>query len=261
VTIAFYLPGGVPVYAFTLVLALGATLGLLWVAWRTPDKEILYTLDVGLLVLLGGMLGGRVAFVAANWVYYQSHLQEILAVHHGGYSWTGALAGGVLALVLVAAVKQASLGRLADAMLPLLATLTIAGWLGCWLDGCAYGPRTDQWWGFPVMNEWGQTALRLPTQLLGAVLTLVLFGLLDWSRAWLAGRGRSHRPGTFASLGVLLLSLEMFALSYVRVDPSHMWNGFRLEAWAALGFAVLAALALGISLLLPKRDRPTKVRE
>ena len=167
-TIAFYLPGGVPVYAFTLVLALGAALGLLWVAWRTPDKEVLYTLDVGLLVLLGGLLGGRAAFVVSNWVYYQSHLLEIFAVHHGGYSWTGALAGGVLALVLVAAVKQASLGLLADAMLPLLATLTIAGWLGCWLDGCAYGPRTDQWWGFPAINEWGQTALRLPTQTAGS---------------------------------------------------------------------------------------------
>ena len=211
-TIAFYLPGGVPVYAFTLVLALGAALGLLWVAWRTPDKEVLYTLDVGLLVLLGGLLGGRAAFVVSNWVYYQSHLLEIFAVHHGGYSWTGALAGGALALILVAAVKQASLGLLADAMLPLLATLTIAGWLGCWLDGCAYGPRTDQWWGFPAINEWGQTALRLPTQLLGAVFTLALFGLLDWSRAWLAVRGRSPRPGTFACLGVLLLSLEMFAL-------------------------------------------------
>jgi hypothetical protein len=36
-----------------------------------------------------------------------------------------------------------------------------------------------------------------------------------------------------------------------------MWNGFRLEAWAALGFAMLAALALVVSLLLPDRDRHT----
>jgi len=257
VTIAFYLPGGVPVYAFTLILALGATLGLLWVAWRAPDKEVLYYLDAGLLVLLGGLLGGRAVFVAANWVYYQSHLLEIFAVHRGGFSWTGALAGGLLVLALVAAISHTSLGVLTDAMLPLLATLTISGWLGCWLDGCAYGPRTDRWWGFPVMNEWGQTEPRWPTQLLGALLTLALFWLLDLSHAWLEVRGRSPRPGTFAILGVLILSLEMFALSYLRVDPSHMWNGFRLEAWVALGFAVLAALVLVVSLLLSMFERRT----
>jgi phosphatidylglycerol:prolipoprotein diacylglycerol transferase len=260
VTIAFYLPGGVPVYAFTLILALGATLGLLWVALRAPDKEVLYTLDIGLLTLLGGLLGGRAVFVAANWVYYQSHLLEIFAVHRGGFSWTGALAGGLLALALIAAINHTSLGFLADAMLPLLAILTISGWLGCWLEGCAYGPRTDHWWGFPVMNEWGQTAQRWPTQLLGAILTLGLFWLLDWSHSWLEVRGRSPRPGTFAALGVLLLSLEMFALSYLRVDPSPMWNGFRLEAWAALGLAVLSALVLGFSLLLPRSERRAKDR-
>ena len=247
-------------YAFSLILALGATLGLLWVAWRAPDKAVLEYLDAGLMALLGGMLGGRGVFVAENWVYYQSHLLEIFAVHRGGFSWSGALAGGLLALVLFAAINHSSLGLLADAMLPLLATLTISGWVGCWLAGCAYGPRTDRWWGFPVMNEWGQTALRWPTQLLGAMLTLALFWLLDWSRTYLEVHGRSPRPGVFAILGVLLLSLEMFALSYLRVDPSHMWNSFRLEAWAALGSAALAALVLVVSLLLSKRERQTKDR-
>jgi phosphatidylglycerol:prolipoprotein diacylglycerol transferase len=255
VTIAFYLPGGVPIYAFSLILALGATLGLVWVAWRAPAKQVLLYLDAGLLALLGGLLGGRAAFVATNWVYYQSHLLEILAVHRGGYSWVGALAGGLLALALVAVIKHISLGLLADSMLPLMATLTVAGWLGCWLGGCAYGPRTDGWWGFPVSNEWGRTASRWPTQLLGALLTLVLFWLLDWSRAWLAARDKSPRSGTFVLLGVLLLSLEMFALSYLRVDYTYMWNGFRLEAWAALGFATLAALALVVSLIMPRRER------
>ena len=242
-------------YTFSLILGLGAALGLLWIAWRAPEQQVLVYLDAGLLALLGGLLGGRAAFVATNWAYFQSHPLEIPVFHRGGYSWAGALAGGLLALALVAAIKRISLGLLADAMLPLLATLTVTGWLGCWLGGCAYGPLTDRWWGFLVTNEWGQTALRWPTQLLGATLTLVLFLLLDWSRAWLAARGKSARPGTFALLGLLLLSLEMFALSYLRVDPSRMWNGFRLEAWAALGFAALAALALGFSLLLPGAQR------
>ena len=249
-TIAFYLPGGVPVYTFSLLLGLGATLGLIWVVWRAPENQALSYLDAGLFALLGGLLGGRAVFVAATWNYYQHHPVEIFALHRGGYSWAGALAGGLLALAVIAVFKHISLGLLADAMLPLLATLTVASWLGCWLGGCAYGPKTDHWFRFPVTNEWGQTALRVPTQLLGAVLTLVLFWSLDWIRTILIARGRPAPPGVFALLGLLLLSLEMFALSYLRVDFSLMWNGLRMEAWAALGFAVLAALLLIISLLL-----------
>lgn len=254
-TIAFYLPGGVPVYTFSLILGLGASLGLLWVVWRAPGKQALSYLDAGLLALLGGLLGGRAVFVAATWNYYQHHPVEIFALHRGGYSWAGALAGSLLALAVVATLKHTSLGLLADAMLPLLATLTIASWLGCWLGGCAYGPQTDRWFGLPVMNEWGQMALRLPTQLLGAVLTLALFWSLDWIRAILIGRGKPARPGVFALLGLLLLSLEMFALSYLRVDASLMWNGLRLEAWAALGFVVLAALLLVVSPLFHRDER------
>jgi phosphatidylglycerol:prolipoprotein diacylglycerol transferase len=257
VTIAFYLPGGVPVYSFSLILALGATLGLVWVAWRAPENEVLQYMDAGLLALFGSLLGGRAVFVAAHWVYYQSHPLEIVAVHRGGFSWVGALAGGLLALALVAAFKNFSLGQLADGMLPLLATVTITGWLGCWLAGCAYGPQTENWLGLPVTNEWGQTTQRWPTQLLGATLTLALFWLLDLSRAWLAARGKSPRPGTFALLGVMLLSLEMFVLSYLRVDYTQMWNGFRLEALAALGFTALAALVLVVLLLLPRDTRQT----
>jgi phosphatidylglycerol:prolipoprotein diacylglycerol transferase len=249
VTIAFYLPGGVPVYAFSLILGLGAALGLLWVAWRAPAKMLIPRLDAGLLVLLGGLLGGRAVFVAIQWFYYQSHLLEILAIHRGGFSWAGALAGGLLALLLVAAFTRTPPGELADNLMPLLASLAVAAWLACWLDGCAYGPRTDQWWGLPAVNEWGQLYTRIPTQLLGAVLTLVLFWLLDWFHSRLEARRQPPRPGIFALLDLLALSLLMFALSYLRVDYTVLLYGLRLEAWAALGFAALAGIALLFMLL------------
>ena len=247
-TIAFYLPGGVPVYAFSLILGLGAALGLLWVAWRAPIKMLIPRLDAGLLVLLGGLLGGRAVFVAVQWFYYQSHLLEILAIHRGGFSWAGALAGGLVTLLLVAAFTRTSLGELADNLMPLLASLAVAAWLACWLDGCAYGPKTDQWWGLPAVNEWGQRYNRFPTQLLGAGLTLALIWLLDWFLSRLESRRRSPRPGIFALLGLLGLSLLMFALSYLRVDYTILWYGLRLEAWAALGFAALAGIALLVTL-------------
>lgn len=248
-TIAFYLPGGVPVYTFSLLLGLGATIGLVWVAWRSPAKQVHRNINAGLWALLGGLLGGRAAFAAIHWDYFQHHPMETLEFFKGGISWPGALAGSFLALTLVSTFTHSSGGTLAEAMLPLLATLTVTGWLGCWLNGCAYGPITDAWWGLPSRDEWGLLNSRYPTQLLGALLALFFFWVLDKGRGWLVAKGRTPRPGLIASLGVLGLSLEMWALSYLRADPARSWNGLRLEAWAALGFALLAILAILISLI------------
>lgn len=245
--IVFYLPGNLPVYAFPLILAVGGTLGLAWVACQAPLKEARWRVDAGLWAMFGGLLGGRAAFVGISWTYFQDHPWESLEIYRGGLSWPGALLGGLLTLALAARFLHIPLGKLADAMLPLLASLTVSVWLGCWLDGCAYGPPANTTWGIPSMDEWGVLTPRWPTQLIGALLALCLFWLLDRSRAWPITPKWVKRPGNAAGLGVLGLSLEMLALSFLRADPAPGWNHMRLDAWAALGLAILSALTLTVT--------------
>ena len=97
------------------------------------------------------------------------------------------------------------------------------------------------------MDEWGVLTPRWPTQLIGALLALCLFWLLDRSRAWPITPKWVKRPGNAAGLGVLGLSLEMLALSFLRADPAPGWNHMRLDAWAALGLAILSALTLTVT--------------
>lgn len=236
--IAFHLPGGVPVYVFALLLGLGATAGLGWVAWQTPSEQTRRYVDAGLFVLLGSALGGRGAYVAVHWPYFQAHLWEIPQLHLGGLAWPGALAGWLLALVLFAILAREPLGTLADALLPLAGSITVSAWLGCWVDGCAYGSTIDSWWAIPARDEWGTLAPRGPVQLLGALLTLGIFWLLNRNWNWL------HSPGLSANLGLLGLSLELFVLSFLRSDPAPFWHGLRLETWAALAFVAASVLPL-----------------
>lgn len=235
--IAFILPGGKPVYAFSLIITLGAAVGLAWVAWRAPEKVRLPHLDAVLWVLLGGLVGGRAAYVAVNWLYFQSHPLESLQVYLGGLSWPGALVGGLLALALYAWFTRQSLGVLADALAPLLVCLAVSAWLGCWLDGCAYGPPTHAWWGIPSRDEWGVLARRWPIQIMGALLVIGMFWVLDR----FTPRGRAGALGGLALLGVSLL---LFGFSWLRIDPAPLWRGLRLDTWAALGFALLALVGL-----------------
>ena len=237
-SIAFYLPGGLPVYTFSLLVGLGSALGLAWVARQAPQEQARRYMDAGLAALLGALMGGRALFVAAHWNYFQAHLAEIPQVFLGGLAWGGALGGGLLTLGLAAALTRIPFADLADGMIPLSACLGVSTWLGCWLVGCAYGPAANTWWGIPARDEWGELASRWPTQLVGALLTLAMFWLLDW------GRSRFRYVGQAASLGVLGLSLEMLALAYLRADPLPAWRGLPLDAWTALAFSVLAGGAL-----------------
>jgi len=236
--VAFYLPGGVPIYAFALMLGAAAALGLAWVAWEAPPKQTFPRLDAGLSTLAGGLVGGRAAYVALHWGYFQNHSIEIPQVYLGGLAWPGALAGTALGLALYAGIAHQGIGKLADALLPLGLVLLVAACLACWMNGCAYGLAIEGWWALPVQDEWGDWERRVPVQLLGALLALVIYWLVERLRPTLPV------PGQAAILAGLLFSLVMFALSWLRADPTPILGGLRLEAWSSLAFAALTGLAL-----------------
>ena len=90
--------GDIPVYSFSIFIALGACLGLVWIARQSSPKLALRRVEAGMWVLVGGLIGGRLLYVAVSWLYYRDHLLESLQFYRGGLSWPGALAGGLLAL-------------------------------------------------------------------------------------------------------------------------------------------------------------------
>src|SRR4030042_324772 len=159
---------------FSILLGLGVLLGLLLTVWRAPEKKASRYLEAGLWVLWGALVGSRAMTVVINFTYYQSHPGEIVQVWLGGLSGMGALAGGILVIILLAL--------------------------------------------------WGVLTNRVPVQLMGAIITLVLIWLLDW-----AGK-RLPIPGLNAAIGLFGMSAVIIALSFLRADPTPIWNGFRLAA-------------------------------
>lgn len=241
---SFTLPGGLLVHAFSLLLGLGAGLGLAWAAGRAKPRRVSGLLDAGLASLLGALLGGRLVYVALNWPYFAAHLGEIPQVQLGGLAWPGAALGAALALLLLAPLTHVPFGEMLDALIPLGTVMAVCAWLACWLDGIAYGPALNAWWALPARDEWGTLAPRLPLQLLCAALTLGLAWLVDRPR----GRARrellrrldSFFPERPAVLWVSGFSLILLGFSLLRADPSPAWLGLRLDAWAALAMVVIS---------------------
>jgi len=238
---------------FSILIAIGVGVGLLWMMAQSAPRQRDPRVNAALWALAGALIGGRAAHVALMWSYYQAHPAEIPQVWLGGLSGAGALIGGVVGLLGAAAVLRRPLGRLADALLPLLIAVSAAAWLACWLDGTAYGQAVSGWWGIPARDEWGEIQRRVPVQLFGALGTLTVSWLVE------SLRPRLPRPGQAGALGLLGVCLLLFCLSALRADPSLLWGSLRPEAWLALGLAAAALLGLILASLLPgsKTSLPT----
>ena len=233
---------------FSVLLGLGALMGMLLIVWKAPKKETSRYLDAALVILFCALLVSRAGYVAVHFPYYQIHPGEMIQVWKGGLSGIGALAGGALAILILAGWWRGSTGAMADIFLPLVGTLTITAWLGCWMDSCGYGLPAKAWWALPARDEWGVLAYRVPVQLMGAIVTLVIIWFLDWVSK------RISIPGVSACLGVFLIAAEIFALSFLRADSTPIWHGLRLDAWGAIGL-MLFCLVTGVVLLFRWKKR------
>lgn len=240
---------------FSMLLGLGALFGLLLTVWQAPKKEASRYLDAGLWTLFGALVGSRALAVMVNFSYYQSHPGEIAQVWLGGLSGIGALAGGLITILILAVWWDMPVGKLADALLPLAGSLAITAWLGCWIDRCGYGMVSGSWWALPGRDEWGVIANRVPVQLMGAVFTLAIIWLLGWVYKHISIHG------LISAIGLFGLSSVIFCLSYLRDDPMPVWKGLRIDAWGAVLFMIISLIWLAIVILRWKSREKEKIQE
>jgi phosphatidylglycerol:prolipoprotein diacylglycerol transferase len=248
--------GPFTLYSYTVALVAGIALGT-WIAYRRaqarlPDAGIV--LDAGFWALLGGILGARVAYVAANSAYYVDHLDKAANLSEGGLAWHGALAGGIAALALWTYVRRRSepslpsLCALLDVAAPGLALGGALGWLGALLTGSAYGAEAAgfapplAWLAARLPDIYGVVALRFMTQAAMIVTCLALFvGLRALGR-------RLSQPGLLFALYLGGYALAEFLLWFLRGDGT--WRrGLWLWQWAALA-ELCVAIGLGVSIHL-----------
>lgn len=146
---------------------------------RGFEEDFLY--NTVFVALLSGIVGARLVYVLTNWGDYASQPAEILRIDHGGLSWHGGLAGGLLAGWLYAKPRAgAEFWRLADLAVPGLALGYVLVRIGNIFNREVLGLPGDLL-PFP----------RHPAQLYGSAIGLFLLGL----NGFLARRHPDAAPG------------------------------------------------------------------
>ena len=126
-----------PTYGF--LVSLGVLIGL-WVSVRNSERLGIdgdKSWNLGILVVLCGIVGAKVLYVVNEWSYYSAHPSEILSINTlqaGGVFSGGLLAAFVAAALYVWKHRMPPLGT-CDAFAPGLALGHSIGRLGCFAAG------------------------------------------------------------------------------------------------------------------------------
>jgi len=243
---------GAATISYPLFFTAGVAAGMLWlIAVETePDLAPRQRLTndpviAGVVMLATGLFMARLTFILLHSSYYFAHPLEILYIWQGGLSGIGGFAGALIGLGIYARVRGESFTAYADALAIPGAIIASSCWLGCWMDGCAYGiPLESQFpllTGFDMFNS---ETLRWPTQAAGAIFSLLSVGAL------ITLKGRLPQ-GILGMVSLTSIALGVFVVSLFRSDPSLLIAGFRIDTMAALG---LALLGIG-GILIVKRNK------
>jgi hypothetical protein len=235
------------VNGFSLLVGVGAILGLTLVFLRSPADRAVHNLQAAFGVLLGALIGARAGFVWAYAPAFANRPQEMWMFWHGGLSGPGAVFGALVMVGLLAALSQRSVWQAADAWLaPLLPPLVVMSWLAAWIDGVAYGAALPSD-SFLAISTPPDGTPRWPLQWAAALLCWLLLGSEETSR-------RRTFPGQRSARMLLTLGWVLLLFSVLRVDPRPLWYGLPYDLWAALAIWLLGVIAFFVAWIFWRRS-------
>ena len=252
--------------SFTLhtygVLLAAAFLTGLYVAARQARKAGLdanRVADLGVYVLIAGLLGAKLLLVVVDFSHYRAHPEDILSIFQSG----GVFYGGLLLAFPVAAwyVRRHALPAwaTADCLAPGVVIGQSIGRLGCFSAGCCFGRPTSVAWGVTFRdayaNRYVGTPLDIalhPTQIYEALFTLLIFFVL----LRVAARKRFH--GQVVIVYVALYAIGRFLVEFYRGDASR---GTVLGGVLSTSQFIALLLLLGAAAVTPYLAKRQKVAD
>jgi len=211
---------------YGLLVSIGVLAGL-WVSVRNSQRQGINPEDawnLGIIVVLCGILGAKILYIVNDWSYYTSHPGEIFSL--GTLQAGGVFSGGLIAAFVAAAWyvhkhRMPALGT-CDAFAPGLALGHSIGRLGCFAAGCCYGKPTSHFWGVtfrnPLAQAWVGTPLNTPlepTQLFESAVELANFFILMWLLK------RKTFDGQIFGAYLFLYGVARYFLEFIRDDPGR----------------------------------------
>lgn len=242
--VAFWLGGfAIRWYGLFAIAAAGVAFVLVRRGTRRAGIPDALVADGAVWVGVTAVIGGRALYVIQNELpVVLVNPLHAFAIWHGGLSFYGGLAAGLVALWLFARRNGLVFAGIADIAAPAVAAGQAIGHIGCFVGGDSYGLPTSLPWAVTYSNPGAMAPLGValhPTQLYEAAALALLAGTLIAVRGPLARLG----AGAMAATYLVGLAAIRFVLFFYR-DDVVVLGGLKVAQVIGLGIAVVGLLWL-----------------
>jgi len=248
--------GHLRINAYGTMLMLGFVAGAITAIRLGRRRGIVadHILNLGLCVLVGAILGARIAYVLitpnAGPLF---DLQQIATSGLGGLSFHGGLIGGVLTGSIYIMFNKLAFWRVADCCAPAIAVGYAITRIGCFLNGCCYGKPSSASWAM-IFPDAPDTFIRHthvhPTQLYASLMGFAMYGIL-----LLLARGDGLRRAGRLFMALLMLEgVERFVMEIFRYPDPNFHGTVTLAQFVSMVIFLVGIVGI---FLLPKRPAVT----
>ena len=220
-----------------MVLALLA--GLTFARKRAPSHGVTpdQITDVSFWLIIGGILGARIFFVAQEYQYYFSHPKELLTIQFQGLTSFGGFIVGTLAAAWACKKKGISAMTFLDVIAPAFLIGHAIGRIGCLLNGCCHGQPAKSAFPFLAYSVENKQ-YNVPAQMYDSAMNIAAVILLLWLEK------RYPKKGFSFGMMMVLHGLARFIYEFFRAGASSTTIGnlpFTEGHIAALGIMIVGA--------------------
>jgi phosphatidylglycerol:prolipoprotein diacylglycerol transferase len=190
--------------------------------------------------ILGGLIGGRLAYVVYDWEYFMANPREIIGFQ--GLAQNGMVIGIIVAALIymgVTRMRFSTLLSMGDAVAVGMPLALAIGRIGCTLNGCCSG-QPSPFHFFPLAVIYTPRDSMDPqywnTPLYFTQFYHLLWGLIVFGIVWRL-RGKFKPEGCLAFFCFCLFAAGDFGIRFLRTDVPVLWG---LRQAQVLDLAIIA---------------------
>ncbi|MCU1569853.1 MAG: prolipoprotein diacylglyceryl transferase [Naasia sp.] len=245
------------IHTYALCILLGIVVALLLTSRRMTRRgaEPGVVVDIVLWAVPLGIVGARLYHVFTHPADYFGDGKDLLAILYiweGGNAIFGGLIGGAVGAWIGCRLTGIRFWTFADALAPGLLFAQAIGRFGNWFNQELYGQPTDLPWGLeiPSTNPAFPAGLPEGTLFHPTFLYEFLWNAFGGVLLLLLQREFRLQWGKLFALYLVWYGAGRIWFESIRVDPSEVILGLRVNVWGAI-----VAVVLGIVLFLVQRRR------
>lgn len=242
------------VHWYGLILTAAFVIGFIITLHYSKQKQVqsdhLYNLF--LLIIVFGIIGGRLAHILTDWGYYHDHFGDLYKIWHGGLAFHGVALAGLLTTYIYCRVKKISFWLIMDIIIVSVPLMQAIGRWGNYFNQELFGRPTNSAIGIPIdlVNRpagFEQFSHFHPLFLYESFFDLAIFIIL-----LVLFKKNKLKTGRLTLLFFILYSVVRFNLDFLRLEKASIGP----LSWGQWVSIILIIMAIITWLLFNKKDSP-----